>query len=170
MSQAAAPSPSRSIYAISPSLLRTNSPGSIRARRHRRSRRLQPESGFPALETERAIRLNRVLRAFREGQVDKGEPCPLAARLSEVQEEVQSLEAWVESRDRQKQHAGQTIRLALELLRQFSFLTTLDFSVIPDEKRPKLIELLALEHRWCYAAAGTTRTAFKIETGRTGAR
>lgn len=98
------------------------------------------------------------------------ERCPLAERLREVTAEVQKLEHWAEGQCPQHQRSGATIRHALELLRHFSLLTTLDFSVLPVEVRPGLVRLLALEHRWCYAAAGTTRAAFKEQTGRTGAR
>ena len=119
---------------------------------------------------QRGPLLERVLRAYREGQVDAETPCPLAQRLRVVKGEVRALEAWARTRRPDVQRSGATVRRALELLRHFSMMTTLDFSVLPDEVRPRLVRLLALEHRWCYAAAGTTRDAFKAETGRTGAR
>ena len=119
---------------------------------------------------ERGPLLDHVLRAYREGQVNEETPCPLAARLHDVQGEVQVLEDWARTRSPDAQRSGATVRRALELLRHVSMMTTLDFSVVPDEARPSLVGLLALEHRWCYAAAGTTRDAFKSEIGRTGAR
>lgn len=170
MSQASASFSPGSIYAHHAVTSRNSSPESIRARRARRSLRLRESADRPTARVERRAPLARILRAFREGHVHDGDFCPLSAHLQDVQREVEALEAWVVARSPAKQRAGATVRRALELLRHFSMLTTMDFSVIPDEIRPRLVHLLALEHRWCYAAAGTTRDAFKIETGRTGAR
>lgn len=164
--------PPGSIYGASSNPQRSSSPDTIRARRHRRSGRLRlhARSGRPPLVAQRSPLLGLVLRAYREGRVDDETPCPLAARLNVVEHEVEVLEAWAQTRAVDHQRSGATVRQALELLRHFSLMTTLDFSVLPDEVRPRLVQLLALEHRWCYAAAGTTRDAFKAETGRTGAR
>ena len=66
---------------------------------------------------------------------------PLLELLAEVDLEVRLLEAVVARRSRADHRAGPAIR-----------------------------RLLALEYRWCFAAAGTTPRAFKIAIGRTGAR
>lgn len=96
------------------------------------------------------------------------ESLALARYVNFVQAEVEALEMSAQAMtDRQ---AGPTIRRALALLRTFGHLTTLNFSSVPEEERGELVRLLALEHRFCYAAAGTTREDFKAATGRTGAR
>ena len=124
----------------------------------------------PTLMIDRA---NPILDLLRRYQTDAGaalENTPLQQYLIELKAEVEALEAWAESRPRPQQRENGSIRQALDFLRRFGHLSTLDFSVIPEEERGDLITLLALEHRWCYAAAGTTRDAFKIAIGRTGAR
>ena len=124
----------------------------------------------PTLMLDRASPILDLLRRY---QIDPGIPVertPLHQYLIELRAEVEALEAWAESRPRGEQRDNASIRQALDFLRRFGHLSTLDFSVIPEEERGDLITLLALEHRWCYAAAGTTRDAFKIAIGRTGAR
>ena len=125
----------------------------------------------PTLMVDRA---NPILDLLRRYQTDPGAPVqhttPLQHYLIELRAEVEALEAWAESRPRGEQRETGSIRQALDFLRRFGHLSTLDFSSIPEEERGDLITLLALEHRWCYAAAGTTRDAFKIANGRTGAR
>jgi hypothetical protein len=95
---------------------------------------------------------------------------PLASRLSEVRAEVESLEASVALLPRSVHASGDAIRRALNFLRGFGRLSALDFDAVPPEDRPHLVALLALEYRWCFAAAQTTPRVFKIAIGRTGAR
>jgi hypothetical protein len=124
----------------------------------------------PTLMVDRA---NPILDLLRRYQTDPGtaaENTPLQQYLIELRAEVEALEAWAESRPRGEQRESSSIRQALDFLRRFGHLSTLDFSSIPEEERGELVTLLSLEHRWCYAAAGTTRDAFKIAIGRTGAR
>lgn len=120
----------------------------------------------PSLRVERLPPITELLRAYREGRTDDALPEHVRALRSEVE----ALERWADARPRHEQLSGTTTRLALDFLRGFGRITALDFSSIPSEERDLLVELLALEHRWCYAAAGTTRDAFKIAVGRTGAR
>jgi hypothetical protein len=118
-------------------------------------------------------RADPIVDLLRRYETDPGIPLentPLQQYLIELRAEVEALEAWAESRPRGEQRETASIRQALDFLRRFGHLSTLDFSSIPEEERGDLITLLALEHRWCYAAAGTTRDAFKIAIGRTGAR
>lgn len=131
--------------------------------RHRLTSALA-ESG---VNTDRASPLREVLRAAAEG-VDVGPQ--LEARLAIVRAEVETLEALVLERSPGERKNGASIRRALELLRRFGRASCLDLSVIEEPLRPLLVTWLALEHRWCYAAAGTDRRSFKRATGRTGAR
>lgn len=124
----------------------------------------------PTLMIDRAAPLLRLLHSYRIADPAPNEHTPLEDYLAAVRAEVEALEAWAESRPKAEQKDGNAIRQALDFLRTFGHLSTLDFSSIPEEERVHLVTLLALEHRWCYAAAGTTRDAFKIAIGRTGAR
>ena len=116
----------------------------------------------PPLRVDRATPLRRAVQTAAEDGLD--------AFCAQLTEEVTELESWAENRPSHLKTDGSTIRRALELLRRFGRLSAMDFSDVPVEDRQVLIKILALEHRWCYAAAGTTRAAFKSATGRTGAR
>jgi hypothetical protein len=124
----------------------------------------------PTLMIDRATPIVGLLRRYEIDPTIDPQQTPLQNYLIELRAEVEALEDWAESRPRGEQRDNPTIRQALDFLRRFGHLSTLDFSSIPEEERSDLIDLLALEHRWCYAAAGTTRDAFKIAIGRTGAR
>lgn len=125
----------------------------------------------PTLRIERLPPVLALLRAYREHPGDGSpEPSPLAGYLQDLRGEVELLESWANRRGKRSHHEGPTIRQALGFLRTFGRMMALDFSDFPIEERPFLVTMLALEHRWCYAAAGTTRDAFKIAIGRTGAR
>lgn len=137
------------------------------ARSHRRNRDHQRiRDAAPDLQTDRLSPIEEVLRAYRSGV----SPSPLRARRRQVELEVAQLERIASERPRREQSSGPTIRLALLFLKGFGRLSSLDFSGVPVEERSELVALLALEYRWCLAAAGTTGRAFKIAIGRTGAR
>lgn len=146
------------------------------ARRGKRSREAARAEAArarqPALRTDRLAPIHELLRTYREEVVRDGEIAvsPLEQLLPKLAAEVSEVEAWAEGLGRRAHSDGAAIRRALMFLRTFGRVTTLDFSSIPVEERGRLVALLALEHRWCYAAAGTTRDAFKIAIGRTGAR
>jgi hypothetical protein len=124
----------------------------------------------PSLRIDRLAPILAMLRAYRERDPAPDERSPLALYLTTLTHEVEELEAWADTRGRRAQSEGHAIRQALEFLRTFARVTSLDFSSVPVEERPSLVALLALEHRWCYAAAGTSRDVFKVAIGRTGAR
>ena len=153
---------------------RSTRPASREAREARRARieaRLTNVMRHrPTLMIDRATPLMDLLRRYQTDPGMQIQNTPLQHYLIELRAEVEALEDWAESRSRGEQRDNSTIRQALDFLRRFGHLSTLDFSVIPEEERGDLVHLLALEHRWCYAAAGTTRDAFKIAIGRTGAR
>jgi hypothetical protein len=119
----------------------------------------------PTLLVDREGPILELLRTYRER-----DDASIDAFVAALKAEVEALESWASSRAKHEQREALAIRQALDFLRTFGHLSTLDFSVVPEEERNKLVLLLALEHRWCYAAAGTTRDAFKIAIGRTGAR
>ncbi|MEQ9503231.1 MAG: hypothetical protein RIT81_40570 [Deltaproteobacteria bacterium] len=158
----------RSIYSHVKTQQRTTTRKARQARRHRARQRIAADAEAPGLRVERIRPIREMLRVYADA--DHVRACPLTGYLSVLEAEVKMLERWADSRTQDEQRAGPTIRRALELLRAFSRISVLDFSDIPDEDRPKLVALLALEHRWCYAAAGTSREHFKVATGRTGAR
>lgn len=161
--------PSASIYAhLTPTV---STRAARQARRARAQARLTLVHGErPPLQTDRMTPLLRLLRSYREGQ-ELGRPTsPLVEFLGHLQDEVEGLEVWAESLEPKARRGGPAIRQALEFLRTFGRITALDFSSIPEEERAGLVTLLALEHRWCYAAAGTSRGIFKAAIGRTGAR
>ncbi len=133
------------------------------SRRARAKARVVPVEGpWPVIRVDRATPLRRAAQASAEHGLE--------AFCASLAAEVTQLEDWAASRPRRSQTDGATIRRALEFLRRFGRLSAMDFSDVPVEDRASLIRILALEHRWCYAAAGTTRSAFKTATGRTGAR
>lgn len=92
------------------------------------------------------------------------------ARLAELESEVRALEAWVARRPEAARGDGPTVRRALDHLRRFGRLAAAPLPDVEPETRLLLVRLLALELRWCYAAAGTDRDCFERAIGRTGAR
>ncbi|MBK8014771.1 MAG: hypothetical protein IPK13_25910 [Deltaproteobacteria bacterium] len=159
--------------------LGTPTPESRRAaRRGQRARKAARQQAVVQRHSQAMIplRLDRlgpiveVLRRYREAPSD-GEPLNLLEAYADVLEiEVRNLEAYVESAPRSEQRRGSAIRQALDFLSLFGRIASLEFAFVPVEERSYLIRVLELEHRWCYAAAGTTRAVFKRAIGRTGAR
>ncbi|MBI4820242.1 MAG: hypothetical protein HY791_28495 [Deltaproteobacteria bacterium] len=143
-----------------------------RARRRRAEARVeQAAQALPPGSMQRLARTETVLRPYRQGLVPEGlRSTPLSRHLEVVRDEVLALESMVLTLPRARHRDGDSIRRALTLLRGFGRIGALDFETVPIEERPTLVAILALEYRWCFAAAGTTPRAFKIEIGRTGAR
>lgn len=130
------------------------------AQRRNRLRRRSPG-------VEGSNRLQRFLRALSRSR----EPYRMLEGANRVlAEEVHALEHEACCLPVEARRDGSSIRKALELLRNFSRSLAQDLPVLPDETRASLLTHLKLEHRRCYAAAGTTRTDFEHATGRTGAR
>ncbi|MCB9645486.1 MAG: hypothetical protein H6730_02655 [Deltaproteobacteria bacterium] len=160
----------QSIYAT-PACASTKTRDARRAQQQRLdARRAAALQDGPTRRLERLGPVLSLLRRYREGEEGGTVSSPLATFVRELGAEVGELERWTETLPSRHHRSGTVVRQALDFLRVFGRLTTLDFSVVPEEDRPHLVTLLALEHRWCYAAAGTTRDAFKAATGRTGAR
>ncbi|MFO0724632.1 MAG: hypothetical protein U1E65_12695 [Myxococcota bacterium] len=151
----------------------TQPPPSRSARQGRRARESARQQSAleiePTLKLERLAAIAIVLRTYQRG-LEPGSPSPLALLAAEVRAEVQELEVAVSRRSRNEHLESQCIRRALSFLRTFGRLSALDFDLVPIEHRPDLVEWLALEYRFCFAAAGTTPRAFKVAIGRTGAR
>jgi hypothetical protein len=124
----------------------------------------------PDLRTDRLTPIRDVLRGYRGRSDEDQTRGPLAAYVRGVEEELALLEDYVATLPRSAHREGATIRRALCFLKSFGRISALDFDLVPIEERPILVELLRLEYRWCFAAAGTTPRAFKIAIGRTGAR
>lgn len=126
----------------------------------------------PALRIDRLTPVTHVLRSYRVWPDDPAlaPPSPLAAYIDQVKAELADLEAWVASLPKPALRDGAVIRRALCFLKGFGRISALDFELVPTEERERLVELLRLEYRWCFAAAGTTPRAFKVAIGRTGAR
>lgn len=144
-------------------------PSSRTARRQREdARRAQAQHASPELRLERLQPVLELIRAYRSGAAVS--VAPIEALIRDVDLEVRLLEGAVARRSRAEHKDGAAIRRALTLLKDFGRLSALDFDALPIEGRPLLVRLLALEYRWCFAAAGTTPRAFKIAIGRTGAR
>ncbi|MEO1335325.1 MAG: hypothetical protein AAFV29_06760 [Myxococcota bacterium] len=141
-------------------------PASQRTRCSRRARAqarvITFDEPWPHVRLDRETAIRRAVKSAAESGLDD-----FCERLHD---EVTKLETWASKRPRRSQADGVTIRRALEFLRRFGRMSAMDFSNVPVEDRSALVRILALEHRWCYAAAGTTREVFKLETGRTGAR
>jgi hypothetical protein len=159
-----------SIHDRVPDRLLPTSPAARLARRARHERRM--ESSLKLQGTERTDRrgpLVEVLRAYRHLDT-AGVSGPLGPYVEQVRAEVEALETRTRRRGRRAHQRPIAIRRALALLREFGHLSTLHFGDLPDVDRPLLVELLQLEYRWCFAAAGTTADAFKRAIGRTGAR
>ena len=123
-------------------------------------------AGRPYLDLDRKRPMEAILRTRSETEARRG----LDFLYQKVLGEVGVLERWVQSLNPAERSNGAAVRRALELLRGFGHLAILDYGQLPDDFRPILVQWLALEHRWCYAAAGTDRRTFKRVTGRTGAR
>ncbi len=160
-----------SIYAtIAPKSKDSRSRNARQKLRALRESRLTQRADGPELSLDRMGPIISLLRQYREDREGHLSAKALSRYLQHLKAEVEALERWADARSTRLQKDGATIRRALEFLRTFGHVTALDFSSIPIEERSGLVTLLALEHRWCYAAAGTTRGAFKVATGRTGAR
>lgn len=161
--------PSASIYAhLTPTVSTRAARQARRARAQARLTLVQDER--PPIQANRIDPILQLLRTYREGQELGCRISPLDAFLAQLEAEVTTLELWAEGLEPKVRRGGQATRQALEFLRTFGRITALDFSSIPEEERAGLVGLLALEHRWCYAAAGTSRDLFKAAIGRTGAR
>lgn len=125
----------------------------------------------PDLQTDRFAPFRAVMHCYRAGIIGTGDhDSPLGLYVAEVRREVEALEASTASLPRALHRDGATIRRALCFLRTFGRLSSLDFDSIPDHERGLMITWLRLEYRWCFAAAGTTASVFKVAIGRTGAR
>lgn len=136
-----------------------------RARVITAAERLGPEA------TDRLTPLLRMLRAYRECPKERDDTAqPITVYVQDLAREVEALEEEAAGLPRRVQSDGSTIRQALSFLRVFGRISALDFGVVPTEERHHLVTLLALEYRWCFAAAGTTPRVFKVAIGRTGAR
>jgi hypothetical protein len=94
----------------------------------------------------------------------------LQLALQRLRAEVAQREAVARRRPVHDRRSSAALRTCLLHLRAFGRLLAQDLDCVPDDHRPRLLELLQLEHRWCYAAAGTTREDFEVAKGRTGAR
>jgi|GEM_PF-2513267 len=125
----------------------------------------------PPRNVDRLSGIEAALRAYRGGaDTPPGDLSPMQALLLRSTQEVEELEAWVQTLPPCEPKSGPVIRQALDFLRGFGRLTALNFSAVPLQDRGFLVQWLAVEHRWCYAAAGTNRASFKQAAGRTGAR
>ncbi|MCC7386697.1 MAG: hypothetical protein IT384_32970 [Deltaproteobacteria bacterium] len=157
-----------------PSPPRPFDPGARRARRERATARVaQAVERTPDLRIDRLTPFVEVLRQYRLlllAGAPIPTPSPLVTYLAIVEGEVASLEARASALPRSAHKDGATIRRALCFLRTFGRISALDFELVPTEERSFLVQLLRLEYRWCFAAAGTTMRVFKIAIGRTGAR
>lgn len=151
------------------------SPAARQARRRRKEARLASLADrcpdlATHLSTDRLSPILDVLRRCREDSRPGAEHAELERHLLGLRAEVEALERWAAARGPREQRSGPVVRQALDFLTTFGRITVLDFSSIPVEEKGRMVAILALEHRWCYAAAGTTRDALKEATGRTGAR
>lgn len=149
------------------------SPNDARTDRKKRAKaRIQAAVDLqPDLRVDRISPIRRVLTCYRAGLFDPfSAHSPLADYIEVVEREVVELEARARTQPRRAQLDGATIRRALCFLKTFGRVSALDFDSIPIEERDRVVRLLQLEYRFCFAAAGTTPRAFKIAIGRTGAR
>nr|ADI21484.1 hypothetical protein [uncultured myxobacterium HF0070_11L13] len=146
----------------------------ISAQRTLDSRRQQQ-----ALELHPELRLDRVRRiesllssVIKPGRYPyENSSCEgIGQFVSALKAEVGFLEQRTAQLGHVVQKNGETIRRALSFLRIYGRIASLNYGDVPDEERGLLVQLLALEYRWCFAAAGTTPEIFKREIGRTGAR
>lgn len=131
----------------------------------RRERRRRARQRLHGTDRQRTERLAACLVA-----AGRGEPSGLERWFEEERVRVHTLERRARARSESDRRSGATIRRTLELLRSYSRLLASDLSRIPEDRREPLLAILKLEHRYCYAAGGTTREDFEAAVGRTGAR
>lgn len=136
------------------------------ARSHRRARDAQRRAAITRTPRARRAVLDGWLRAAREHHL----PRDVDATLAALEREVLALEAEVALRAEGERRAPEVIRRALTLLRDFGHLALTDLAGLPPELRPAVVRLLALEHRWSFAAAGTTQHDLHEVSGRSGFR
>jgi hypothetical protein len=162
----------RSIYAAPLQSSICRDPSARFAQQARAQVRLTQALGRgPDRNLNRQAPITQALWAYRTQDIEPGDPqSPIQQLLIHTQNEVETLEAWVQTLPSQETTRGAAVRQALDFLRTFGRLSTLNFGVVPQEDRASLVRWLALEHRGCYAAAGTSRRAFKLASGRSGAR
>ena len=94
----------------------------------------------------------------------------LGAAMVRLDREVSAMEARVAALPRDARRDPAVIRGALELLRRYARSLAADWSWLDVDDRDVWRALLEVEHRGCYAAAGTTRADFERAVGRAGAR
>lgn len=133
---------------------------------NRRARDARRRAAITRTPRERRATLDAWLRAAREHHV----PRDVGATLAALEQEVRALEADVAARTEQERRSPDVIRRALTLLRDFGHLALTDLAGLPPELRPAVVRLLALEHRWSFAAAGTTQHDLHEVSGRSGFR
>ncbi|MEE2903074.1 MAG: hypothetical protein VYC39_12145 [Myxococcota bacterium] len=141
---------------------------SLDSRRQQQALQLHPE-----LRLDRVRRIENLLSSVMkpgrypyENSASKG----IGQFVSALEAEVGFLERRTANLGHFVHKDGETIRRALSFLRVYGRIASLNYGDVPDEERGLLVQLLALEYRWCFAAAGTTAEIFKREIGRTGAR
>lgn len=146
--------------------IRQNGPLGARERLERRERARARLHGAWGQPDRRWVELTRCLAA-----ANRGDPEPLRSWVQTWRPRVRTQEQRVrDETDRTQRRCGPAVRCALELLRAYGRCLVLDLSTVADCDRPLVVEALSLEHRSCYAAAGTTRADFEAGIGRTGAR
>jgi len=109
----------------------------------------------------------RAQRHTRLGRVSRPPPWTRSVPLAVLEEELSSLERDVKKDAILRRRDGARVRAALELLRLYGRRL---LGRLERDDEAVLFRRLQLEHRWCYAAAGTTRADFEVVTGRCGAR
>jgi len=155
-----------SIYDRPLSLPRSLRPDARLRDRMRRSRRTAHLGSSPGRLDLHIARLARAYRATPERDRTR----LLEAAKDALELEVQQLEAKAAAQPRSSRRSPATMNATVELLRRFNRRLTRDSSWADPTDRPLLIALLGLEHRLCYALAGTTRKDFEAVSGRTGLR
>lgn len=146
----------------------------------------EPSSIYDRTPTASTDRASRTARRAREADLDADVPSDRpparpgpgfgwkawldAQSFEPLTRELEALERWAEQRSEADRMDGATIRRALAYLRRLGRLSAGPLPELPPEERSRLVRLLSLEHRWCYAAAGTNRSCFERAIGRTGAR
>ena len=135
-------------------------------RRQQQALQLHPELRFNRIRTiQRLLESKTQLVENRAGLAGN-----MKMFMRALEKEVSTLEAHTMQFDRKIHRDGETIRRALSFLRTYGRIAALNFSRVAEEDRSLLVQILGLEYRWCFAAAGTTPEIFKQEIGRTGAR
>jgi hypothetical protein len=135
-------------------------------RSNRRARDAQRRAAIARTPRERHAVLEAWLRAAREHRL----PRDVGSTLAALERNVCALEAEVALRSEAERRAPEVLRRALTLLRDFGHLALIDLACLPPELRPAVVRLLALEHRWSFAAAGTTQRDLHEVSGRSGFR